>query len=179
MSNVTLMTPDSWYRGELNLAAATGAQLRLLDALNFPQRMAQQGSRSLPSIVLKSAVRSSRRGGDEIPCAADLTLRADSIVLGWEEMEKRSTADTTGAWDYEQRHGADRQRVLIHSTNAMRIEALVAGGTHALDAGSKDVTKRFFACTSVVLADLASPEPPRIIPFLALNVLHIEAWGLI
>jgi len=176
---VTLMTYGSWYRGELSLVSATGSEVRFLDALNFPQRMAQQGARAIPSVVLKDAQRSSRQGGDEVPCVPSLTLRPEAIILGWEEAPRRPANEAGGSWDYEQRHGADRQRVLLQTANAMRVEGAVTGGTHVFDAGGKEVAKQFFACTGVVLADLATTDPPRIIPFIAVNLHHIEAWGLI
>ncbi len=184
MAIVTLMTFGSWYRGEMSLTSATGAEVRFLDALNFPQRMMQQGTRAIPSIVLNDARRMSRRGGDEIPCVPALALRPEAIVLGWEEAARRPLAAApgeggAGTWDYEQRRGADRQRVLLETGNAMRIEGAVTGGTHVFDAGGKEVAKMFFACTGVVLADLTLTDPPRIIPFLAVNVRNVEAWGLI
>lgn len=180
MTPVIMLTLFGRYRGALHLVSATGQTVRLLDLLNFPQRVQPAGAvggRASSGLVLQQATRSDLRGSEELPCGEALTLRPEAVVVAWEEEPMRQTSQAhAAAIGYEKRVLAEKERVAIHQMNGLRIEGALVGGATALEPG-RLAGKSFVPLTEVILIDPVIAAPPTFIPFAALNVNHMESFG--
>ncbi len=181
MTQVTIVTLFGRYRGGLQLTSAAGQTVRLLDLLNYPQRLQAGGAagvgRSAPGLVLQQAVRRDLRRSEEFPCGETLVLRPEAIVLAWEEEVHEQTSDArAAALGYEKRVLAEKGRVFIHQVNGLRIEGSMVGGLSALEPG-RLAGKSFVPLTEVILIDPVIASAPAFIPFTALNVHHSESFG--
>lgn len=181
LTRVMIVTLFGRYRGGLQLISAAGQSLRLLDLLNYPQRLQPGGAgglgRSAPGLVLNQATRSDLRRSEEFPCGDLLTLRPESIVMAWEEEANEQTSTArVAALGYEKRVLAEKGRVFIHQVNGLRLEGSLAGGLVALEPG-RMAGKSFVPLTEVILIDPVIASAPLFIPFAAVNVHHAESFG--
>lgn len=179
MTRVALLTIHGRYRGTLQLVSSAGQTVRLLDLLNFPQRMqaAGPGGRSTSGLILQNVTRTDLRRTEELPCGDSLTLRAEAVVMAWEEeAHTQSSAASTAAVGYEKRVLAEKERVVVHQVNGLRLEGALVGGTSALEPG-RLAGKSFVPLTEVILIDPVTAAPPAFIPFAAINVHHLESYG--
>jgi hypothetical protein len=181
VTRVTIVTLFGRYRGGLQLISAAGQTVRLLDLLNYPQRLQPGGAggigRSAPGLVLHQATRSDLRRSEEFPCGEVTTLRPESVVMAWEEETNEQTSSArVAALGYEKRVLAEKGRVFIHQVNGLRLEGSMAGGLVALEPG-RLAGKSFVPLTDVILIDPVVASPPSFIPFAAVNVHQAESFG--
>lgn len=182
MTQVTLLTLFGRYRGALHLQSAAGQTVRLLDLLNFPQRLQAPGAgggvaRSVPGLVLQRAVRSDLRRNEEFPCGESLTLRPDAVVLAWEEeVHEQASVARTAALGYEKRQVVGKERVFVHLMNGLRLEGSLGGGIVSLEPGRMQ-GKSFVPLTEVIIIDPVIAAAPKFVPFSAVNVHHLESFG--
>jgi hypothetical protein len=167
VTQVTVLTLFGRYRGALHLQSAAGQTVRLLDLLNFPQRLQAPAAggvgRSVPGLVLQKAVRSDLRRSEEFPCGDSLTLRPEAIVMAWEEeAHEQASAARTAALGYEKRVQAEKGRVFLHLMNGLRLEGSLGGGIVSLEPGRMQ-GKSFVPLTEIIVIDpviAARPSTP-------------------
>ncbi len=181
MTQVTVLTLFGRYRGALHLQSAAGQNVRLLDLLNFPQRLQAPAAggvgRSVPGLVLQKAVRSDLRRSEEFPCGESLILRPDAVVMAWEEeAHEQASAARTAALGYEKRQAVERERVFVHLMNGLRLEGSLGGGIVSLEPGRMQ-GKSFVPLTEVIIIDPVIAAPPKFVPFCAVNAHHAESYG--
>ena len=175
MTEVRWLTCESSYRGEMDLAQPDGTPVRLLDALNNPQRVAPRGGSGRPLVMLRRAMRQGRSGTWSIPCAAETWLDPERILVAY-EWPLRSVGGTTS--DYERRRsGLYTVRMQLHLEGGYLLE----GDVLSRSPGARHLRDRtaFVACTRVRLRDLELAESPIELPFAAVNLDRVESLGVL
>jgi hypothetical protein len=181
VTQVTIVTLFGRFRGGLNLMSAAGQTIRLLDLLNYPQRVQAAGAavagRASPGLVLHQAVRRDLRRTEEFPCGEAMTIRAEAVVMAWEEeTHEQTSVARQAAMGYEKRVVAEKGRVFVHLLNGLRLEGSLIGGLVALEPG-RLAGKNFLPLTEVIVIDPVIAAPPAFVPFAALNVHQMESYG--
>lgn len=172
MPEVVIVASTSTYRGDLNLAPAVGPDVRLLDGLNTPQRLQYGMNKPNSGLLLENPVRTDRRDGTSTPLGSKLVVQPQQIIAAYEVGESTSKGSRAV---YETRVTEVAGRVVIHTSNGLRLEGGLAGGAHSLETAKN--LQQFFPCTQVMLLDLAMNKEPQIIPFMAINLARIESYG--
>jgi hypothetical protein len=181
VTQVTIVTLFGRFRGGLNLTSVAGQTIRLLDLLNYPQRVQAAGAtvagRAAPGLVLHQGVRRDLRRAEEFPCGESMTIRSEAVVMAWEEeTHEQTSAARSAAMGYEKRVVAEKGRVFIHQINGLRLEGSMIGGLVALEPG-RLAGKSFVPLTEVIVIDPVVASPPSFVPFAAVNVHHMESYG--
>lgn len=171
MARVVILTAFAEYRGELDLSAAAGAEIRLLDALNTPSRLRFSAGQAEPSLVLTRPIRRARSSRVASPCGPRLVVRPGRVLAAYEEGEDGIEHDAV----YERRQETRDERLLIHTAGDLRFEGSVRGGMQSLM--TMKPARPFVACTRVMMLDLAAEAPPIMVPFMAVNLSLVESYG--
>lgn len=180
MARICCVTVSATYQGALELKSTSGQQMRLLDALNIPQRLHQPTSIGETSLFLESGVRKDHRNGRVEPFR-ELSLRLPEVLAAYElaldaEGEDRRVAAMKDATLYEQRTVTTQSEpVTIYLPNGWRVDGSVRPGRQVLHELRKG--RPFVPILDVTIQDPSSGGAEKTFPFLALNVLRIEALG--
>lgn len=173
MTGVVLYTERALIRGDLDLTTTTGGEVRLLAALNFPQRLQRRAHRITPSFLLESAVRRSLVGKDAGSLFAELVIRTETILAA-HEAGIAPAGDPSATYERRQTEESD-SRLFLFLANGLRVEGNVLGGLNAMEGARQGAG--FFACREVVLSNPLAEGAQRRLPFLAVNGSRIEAYG--
>jgi hypothetical protein len=174
MTEILCLTRESSYRGEVDLSRHDGQEMRLLDALNNPQRIARSLGNTRSLVLLGKAMRQGRSGAWAIPCAGDTWLDPDRILLAHEvPLQVRSRA----AAGYEGRAGLYTVRVQLHLDGGY----LAEGDVLSRSPSARHLRDRavFIACTRVRVRDLELAGLPVELPFAAVNLDRVESFGVL
>jgi hypothetical protein len=174
MPEVVVVAPGSTYKGFLSLSPTVGPEIRLLDGLNTPQRLKYGLNKPNTGFLLENPVRTDRRDGSSTPLGAEIILRPQQIVAAYEAGESTSRG---GEAVYETRSHGREDKVVIHTSNGLRLEGVAAGGIHALETPKNLL--QFFPFTQVMVLDLTLNHNPEFIPFMAVNLAKVESFGVI
>lgn len=173
-TQIECLTCESSYRGEVDLSQPGGSEIRLLDALNNPQRILRSLGNTRSMVLIRKALRRGRSGAWSIPCAGDTWLDPDRILLAWEvppQARSRATAS------YERRSGEYTVRVQLHLEGGYLLE----GDVLSRSPSARHLRDRavFVACTRVRLRDLELAAQPVELPFAAVNLDRVESHGVL
>src|SRR5688500_18310785 len=114
MSRVALVTLSATYQGDVDLVAAGGQPVRLLDALNTPHRVVQGAGIAIASLTLRQPVRRNDATGTVVPCGESLALRAGAILAAYELNVPGAEREARRGAVYEQRrHVQETTRVVV------------------------------------------------------------------
>lgn len=177
MARICCVTVSATYQGALELKSTSGQQMRLLDALNVPQRLHPSIGVGEASLLLEGGVRKDHRSGRVEPFG-ELSVRLPEVLAAYElalddEGEDRRVAAMKDATRYEQRTVTlQSERVSVYLPNGWRIEGTVRPGRQVLHELRKG---RPFVPFLDVTVDDPAEEARKTFPFLALNILRIEA----
>lgn len=174
MPEVVIITPTCTYVGTLRLSPAVGPDVRLLDGLNTPQRLQYGMNKPRSGLLLENPVRTDRRDGSSTPLGGQLVIRPQQIVAAYEVGESTSRG---GDAVYEKRLTGAQGKVVVHTSNGLRLEGAMAGGIQPLET-AKNI-QQFFPLSQVMILDLALNKEPQIIPFMAVNLAQVESFGQI
>lgn len=179
MARICCVTLSATYQGALELRSTSGHQMRLLDALNTPQRLQQPVSLGENSLFFESGVRKDHHSGRVEPFAA-LSLRVGLVLAAYElaldaESEEQRAAAMKGATLYEQRSLATAQElVTVYLRNGWRVQGHVTPGRQVLH--ESRTGRPFVPVLDVGITEPAS-QTTKSFPFLAVNAVQIEALG--
>ena len=179
MARISCITLSATYQGALELRSTSGHQMRLLDALNTPQRLQQPVSLGENSLFFESGVRKTHRSG-HVESFHALSLRVGLLLAAYElaldaESEEQRAAAMKGATLYEQRSLATAQEpVTIYLRNGWRVQGHVTPSRQVLH---ESRTGRHFVPVLDVTIDEPGAQSARRFPFLAVNVVKIEGVG--
>lgn len=179
MARISCITLSGTYQGSLELRSKSGHQMRLLDAINTPQRLEQPVSLGENSLFFESGVRKDHRSGHVEPfngmsLRVGLVLAAYELALDAAGEEERAAA-MKDATLYEQRSLATAQEpVTIYLRNGWRVQGQVTPGRQVLH---ESRTGRPFVPVLDVTIDEPGSQNVRRFPFLAVNVVRIEGLG--
>ena len=172
MPEVVLVAATSTYRGTLSLSPTIGPEIRLLDGLNTPMRLQYGMNKPNSGLLLENPTRTDRRDGTSTPLGGKIIISPQQIVAAYEVGESTSRGSRAV---YEKRLTAAQGKVVIHTSNGLRLEGTVAGGIQPLETAKN--LQQFFPCTEVMLLDLALNKEPQFIPFMAVNLARVESFG--
>jgi hypothetical protein len=178
MARICCVTVSATYQGALDLKSTSGQQMRLLDALNTPQRLDQPTSIGETSLLLEGGVRKDHSSGRVEPFQ-ELSLRLSEVLAAYElvvdaEDESRRVAAMKDATLYEQRTVTTQSEpIRIYLPNGWRVEGSVRPGRQVLHELRKG--RPFVPILDVRILDPTPVGGEKSFPFLALNVLRIEA----
>jgi|GEM_PF-5708391 len=181
MARICCVTQSATYQGSLDLQSTSGQQMRLLDALNTPQRLQKPATLGETSLFLEGGVRKDHRSGrvetfDEVAIRLPLVLAAYELALDAQSEDQRVAAmkDITR---YEQQRSAQAQReeVTAYLPNGWRVQGHVTPSRQVLH--ESRTSRPFVPILDVTIHDPVVDGNPKSFPFLAVNIRRIEALG--
>ena len=172
MPEVVFVASTSTYRGFLSLSPTIGPEIRLLDGLNTPTRLQYGMNKPNSGLLLENPVRTDRRDGTSTPLGSKIIVQPQQIVAAYEVGDSTSQGSRA---IYEKRLTGAEGKIVIHTSNGLRLEGALAGGIQPLETAKN--LQHFFPCTQVMLLDLALNKEPQFVPFMAVNLARIESFG--
>ncbi len=173
MPDVILYTERAILRGEVDLTTTANSALRLLDALNHPQRLSKRAHRLTPSLLLTGAGRRSLVGKDPGSLLPELVIRTETILAA-HEAGVATVGSPSATYERRQAEESD-ERLVLFLANGFRVEGDVRGGLVAME-GSREGSL-FFACRNVVMSSPSAQGSARRLGFLAVNAPRVESYG--